>query len=139
MLILDSPRNIGKMDAKNIKVTVESSDQVAVVPKTVNIKRIDSLSPNESERFSFVFLTTKDGETRNYPINITVEYEDDLLEGEKHIISQYVGVYVTKPGEEIKTTPKLIIDRYDFEPHIVKAGENFTKNLSFTIPIAKRQ
>ncbi len=124
-------RNIGKMDAKNIKVTVESSDQVAVVPKTVNIKKIDSLSPNESERFSFVFLTTKDGETRNYPINITVEYEDDLLEGEKHIISQYVGVYVTKPGEEIKTTPKLIIDRYDFEPHIVKAGENFTMNLSF--------
>lgn len=125
-------KNVGKMDAKNIKVSVESSDQAAIVPKTVSIKKIESLAPNQSERLSFIFLTTKDGETRNYPINITVEYEDDLTEGqEKHTLTQYVGVYIVKPGDDIKTTPKLIIDKYSFEPNLVRAGENFTMSLSF--------
>jgi hypothetical protein len=124
-------KNIGKMDAKNIKVSVESSDQNGVVPKTVSIKKINSIGPDKSQNLSFVFLTTKDAETRNYPINITVEYEDDLVIEEKHILTQYVGVYVVKPGEEGKTTPKLIIDKYNFEPSIVRAGENYTMNLSF--------
>lgn len=124
-------KNMGKIDAKNIKVSVESSDQNGIVPKTVSIKKINSLSPNKSERLSFVFLTTKDAETRNYPINITVEYEDDLNEEEKHNLTQYVGVYVVKDGDDGKTVPKLIIDKYSFEPSLVKAGENFNMNLSF--------
>ena len=126
-----SLKNIGMIDAKNIKVSVESSDQNGVVPKTVSVKKINSISPDKSEKLNFVFLTTKDAETRNYPINITVEYEDDLSEGEKQTLTQYVGVYVVKPGEEIKTVPKLIIDKYSFEPALVKAGETFDMNLSF--------
>ncbi len=124
-------KNIGKIDAKNVKVTVESSDQNGIVPKTVSIKKVNSIAPNKSENLSFVFLTTKDAETKNYPINITIEYEDDLTVEEKHILTQYVGVYVVRPGEEGKTTPKLIIDKYNFEPSIVRAGENYTMNLSF--------
>ncbi|WP_025640761.1 COG1361 S-layer family protein [Schnuerera ultunensis] len=124
-------KNIGKIDAKNVKVTVESSDQNGIVPKTVSIKKVNSMAPNKSENLSFVFLTTKDAETKNYPINITIEYEDDLTVEEKHILTQYVGVYVVRPGEEGKTTPKLIIDKYNFEPSIVRAGENYTMNLSF--------
>lgn len=125
-------KNIGKIDAKNIKVSVESSDQSGIVPKSVSIKKLNSITPDKSERLSFVFLTTKEAETRNYPINITVEYEDDLMESqEKHTITQYIGIYVVKPGDEGKTIPKLIIDRYSFEPSMVKAGENYTMNLSF--------
>ncbi len=126
-----SLKNVGMIDAKNIKVTVESSDQNGVVPKTVSIKKINSIAPNKSERLNFVFLTTKDAETRNYPINITVEYEDELTGEEKNTLTQYVGVYVVKPGDDIKTVPKLIIDKYSFEPSLVKAGETFDMNLSF--------
>ncbi|SHH44581.1 COG1361 S-layer family protein [Sporanaerobacter acetigenes] len=132
-------KNIGKMDAKNIKVTVESSEPNAVVPKTASIKKINSIAPGKSQNLSFSFLATKDATTRNYPINITVEYEDELNAGkEKYTLTQYVGVYVVKPGEEIKTTPKLIIDKYSFEPALAKAGENFTMNLSFFNTNAKK-
>ena len=125
-------KNIGKIDAKNIKVAVESSDENGIVPKTVSIKKINSLAPNKSERLSFVFLTTKDAETRNYPINITVEYEDELnANEEKHTLTQYVGIYVSNPDEDAKGKPKLIIDKYNFEPSLVKAGEDFQMNLSF--------
>ena len=125
-------KNIGKIDAKNIKVSVESSDLDGVVPKTVSTKKINSLSPGNSQNLSFAFLTGKEAETRNYPINITVEYEDDLLTGEdNYTLTQYVGVFVVKPGDDIKTIPRLIIDKYNFEPSLVKAGENFTMNLSF--------
>ena len=125
-------KNIGKIDAKNIKVTVESSDENAIVPKTVSIKKIASLAPNTSEKLNFVFLTTKDSETRNYPINITVEYEDELSGNEeKHTLTQYVGVYISNPDDDAKGKPKLIIDKYNFEPSLVKAGENFQMNLSF--------
>mgnify|MGYP001301409634 CR=1 FL=1 len=130
--IVFSLKNQGKIPAKNIKVMVESSDLNGVVPKTVSTKKINSIEPGKAEDLSFLFLTGKDAETRNYPINITVEYEDDLLQGEnKYTLTQYVGVFVVKPGDDIKTIPRLIIDKYNFEPHLVKAGENFTMNLSF--------
>ena len=127
-----SLKNIGKIDAKNIKVMVESSDLAGVVPKTVSTKKINTLEPGKSQNLSFAFLTRKEAETRNYPINITIEYEDDLsAEGDKYTLTQYVGVFVVKPGDDIKTIPRLIIDKYNFEPNLVKAGENFTMNLSF--------
>ena len=127
-----SLKNVGKIDAKNIKVMVESSDLAGVVPKTVSTKKINTLEPGKSQNLSFAFLTGKEAETRNYPINITIEYEDDLsAEGDKYTLTQYVGVFVVKPGDDIKTIPRLIIDKYNFEPNLVKAGENFTMNLSF--------
>lgn len=123
-------KNMGKLDSRNITVKAESIDQNGLVPKSVSIKKINTIAPNKSTKMNFVFLATEDAETKNYPINITVEYEDDLSENnEKHTLTQYVGVYVTEPGELGK--PKLIIDKYSFEPNIVKAGENFVMNLSF--------
>lgn len=123
--------NTGEMDASNIVVKAESSDP-ALVPKSTSIKKIDHIKPNERKGLSFLFSPREEAETRNYPINITIEYEDELNKGSenKYILTQYVGAYVEKE-EEIKGKPKLIIDRYSFEPNIVKAGENFTMNLSF--------
>ncbi|MCF6465015.1 COG1361 S-layer family protein [Clostridium sp. Cult2] len=125
--------NSGEMDASNILVKLESTDP-ALVPKTTNIKKINSIKAGESESLSFIFTPTEEAQTRNYPINITVEYEDELNQGseDKYVLTQYVGAYVNKAGEgDGKGKPKLIIDRYSFEPSIVKAGENYTMNLSF--------
>lgn len=122
-------KNMGKLDATNIKVSVESADP-AVVPKTASIKKINTLEPGKSENLSFVFTPTQDATTKNYPINITVEYEDELNAGkDKYVVTQYVGVYVDNGSGKGK--PKLIIDQYSFEPAIAKAGENYTMNLSF--------
>ncbi|MCF6459697.1 COG1361 S-layer family protein [Clostridium sp. Cult3] len=128
--------NNGKLEASNIIVKVESGDP-SVVPKTASIKKINLLEADKSEHLTFIFTPTKDAETRNYPINISIEYEDELNQGteNKYLLTQYVGIYVNNPKEDEedspKGKPKLIIDKYNFEPSIVKAGENFTMNLSF--------
>ena len=128
-------RNNSDSDAVNILVKAESSDPTAVVPKSTSILKINSLEAGATENLSFTFTPTDDAITRNYPINITVEYEDDFNQDEdfKHTINQYVGMYVVAAGEESDTKgkPKLIIDKYSFEPQLVAAGENFKMNLSF--------
>ena len=124
--------NHGKLDASNIVVKVESSDP-AIVPKTASIKKIIGIAPEGTEHVDFVLSPTKEATAKNYPINITVEYEDELNSGkddEKYMLTQYVGVYVDKEDSG-KEKPKLIIDKYSFSPALVNAGENFVMNLSF--------
>ncbi|SCL87292.1 COG1361 S-layer family protein [Sporanaerobacter sp. PP17-6a] len=124
--------NHGKLDASNIVVKVESSDP-AIVPKTASIKKIIGIAPEGTEHVDFVLSPTKEATAKNYPINITVEYEDELNFGkddEKYMLTQYVGVYVDKEDSG-KEKPKLIIDKYSFSPALVNAGENFVMNLSF--------
>lgn len=125
-------RNNGGVTAKNILVKVESNDP-AIIPKTTNIKRINNILPNDKASLEFVFSPTQDAISKNYPINIYVEYEDDLNSpGEKRpILSQYAGVYVDGGGDSTKGKPRLIIDKYSFEPQLVRAGENFEMKLSF--------
>lgn len=127
--------NSGPISASNIIVKAESQDP-QVVPKSTSIIKIDNLKSGESKNIRFLFSPTQDAITRNYPIKITVEYQDIYSGAEKYTFEQYVGLnaYVAaKPGEEDtpKGKPKLIIDKYNFEPKLVKAGQNFTMSLSF--------
>ena len=129
-------RNNGGIKAENVLVKVESQDPAAVVPKSTSISRIASIEPESSESLEFIFTPTPDAITRNYPISITVEYEDDFnLDGEKRpTLNQYIGLYARNDDaddDDKKGTPRLIIDKYEFSPSMVKAGENFTMNLSF--------
>ncbi|MDR7869502.1 MAG: hypothetical protein RIN55_01495 [Tissierellaceae bacterium] len=125
-------RNNSDSDAVNVVIKAESSDS-AVVPKTTSILKLNSLKAGESQNLSFTFTPTEDAITRNYPINITVEYEDDFNQGSdyKHELNQYVGMYVVNGEDSGTNKAKLIIDKYSFEPQLVKAGENFEMRLSF--------
>ncbi len=123
-------KNLGQSDAKNIIIKAESKNMEGLVPKSVSQQRINSIAPEASENIVFKFLTTKTAETKNYPVEISIEYEDDIIPtGEKYTLNQFVGFFTS--GDENKSKPKLIIDKYNFEPSLVKAGENFTMNLSF--------
>ena len=126
-----SIRNQGQSDAKDIIVEAKSTDPSGVVPKSVSIVKLNSLAPQDSQDLEFKFLSTKAAETKNYPIEITVRYTDDL--GKEDTVNQFVGVFVVAPekGDPTKGKPKLIIDKYSFEPQLVKAGENFEMTLSF--------
>lgn len=130
-------RNNGSNNANNVLIKLESSDPSAVIPKTTSIKKINNIAANEKESLEFVFSPTKGSTTQNYPINISIEYQDDFSQDSetKYQINQYVGIYVNNPeketGDPIKTTPKLIIDKYNFDPGLVRAGENFQMHLSF--------
>lgn len=128
-------KNNSDSDAVNVIVRPESSDP-AIVPKSTSIVKINSIPAGESESLTFLFSPTEDAISRNYPINIIVEYEDEFNQDEeyKHTVNQYVGMNVvnkSKDGDSTKGKPKLIIDKYSFEPQLVKAGENFKMNLSF--------
>ena len=125
-------RNNGSIKAKNVLVKVESTDS-AIIPKSTSIKRINEIMPNDKVTLEFVFSPTQEAISKNYPISINVEYEDDLnLPGEKRpAINQYAGVYVDNEDSTSKSKPRLIIDKYSFEPQLVRAGENFQMKLSF--------
>jgi len=126
--------NSGPISASNIIIRAESQDP-QIVPKSNSIIKIDGLKSGESKNIRFLFSPTQDAITRNYPIKITVEYQDIYSGNEKYSIEQYVGLnaYVAdRPGEDTtKGKPKLIVDKYSFEPKLVKAGQNFTMSLSF--------
>lgn len=123
--------NDGALAAKNIIVKAESTDP-AILPRTNNIVNLGTINAGESKNVSFSFFATEDAENRNYPIQISVEYEDELNKDEKYTLNQYVGMYVEEgPDAGMGGKPKLIIDKYSFEPQLVKAGENFKMNLSF--------
>jgi hypothetical protein len=125
-------RNQGQMDARNIIVKAESADQNGLVSKTVSTIKLNAIEPGATETLNFKFLTTKSAESKNYPINITVEYVDDLVaEGENYSLNQFIGIFAASAGEELKSTPRLIIDKYNFKPALVQPGENFSMSLSF--------
>lgn len=126
-------RNNGGVNANNVLVKVESSDPT-IIPKTTSIKKINTIAADGKESLEFIFSPTADAITKNYPLNISIEYDDEFNQDSevKHKINQYVGIYVEKSGEDSsKGKPKLIIDKYNFTPQLVRAGENFEMNLSF--------
>lgn len=132
--------NKGEIKATNILVKAESME-AGIVPKSSSIIKLNSIEPGKAEVLEFVFASTKNVESKNYPISITVEYQDELNYGTdtSYTVTQYIGAYIeSKEEDEDKDEdkaslgkPKLIIDNYSFEPNIVKAGENFVMNLSF--------
>ncbi|MEY8414914.1 PEP-CTERM protein-sorting domain-containing protein [Tissierella praeacuta DSM 18095] len=124
-------RNQGQVAAEEIIIEAKSTDQTGLVPKSVSIVKLDSLEPDAIQELNFKFFTTKAAETKNYPIEITVKYIDEL--GKEDTVNQLIGIFVEAPDKDAaaKGKPKLIIDKYSFEPQLVKAGENFDMTLSF--------
>lgn len=126
-------KNQSKAKVSNVKVTLDSGDP-AMVPKTANVKKLDNLEPGKVSKLDFTFFATSEATTKNYPISINVEFDDQAAagaeEGKSNKITQYVGILVNG-ADSNKLTPRLIIDKYSFEPNIVRAGEKFDLNLSF--------
>ena len=138
-------RNQGQSVAKRIRASAKSDDPSGVVSRTVSDILVRDLAPGEEETVSYKFFTTKGGSTKNYPINIKIEYLDDFTEGkEPKTVEQIVGVFLNNPdnagdGKDAKkSTPKLIIDKYEFEPKLPLAGNEFEMNLSFYNTNAKK-
>lgn len=124
-------KNDSTITTSNIIVKAESTDS-AVVPRSTSIIKLNSIEPGKSQSLKFVFSPTESSITRNYPIRIVVEYGDQFSGGEKYSLEQYVGINVYNPADDgLTSKPKLIVDKYSFEPGLVKAGENFEMNLSF--------
>ena len=138
-------RNQGQSIAKRIRATAKSEDPTGVVSRTVSEILVRDLAPGEEETVSYKFFTTKGGATKNYPINIKIEYFDDFTDTkEPKTVEQIAGVFLNNPdnagdGKDAKkSTPKLIIDKYEFTPKLPLAGNEFEMNLSFYNTNAKK-
>lgn len=120
--------NSGNDTIDNIKVSLTYDK--AIVSKSLSTLMIDSLEKGQSRNLEFIMVATGEALTGNYPIAINVEYEDTRGSTPvKTTISQYVGVFVENGGG--KSVPRIIIDKYSFDPGDVKAGAEFTLNMSF--------
>jgi hypothetical protein len=135
--------NTGKVTAKNIKVTANYGTEGCVVPKSPSVQLTDSLSANSTYGFDFTFAGTSTAKTQNYPIAFDIEYEDgsETSEGTAKVIkyTQYTGVNISNPNnvddkdkDKAKSIPKIIISKYECNPIMVNAGDQFDLNMSFT-------
>ena len=126
--------NIGTDTARNVKVSITCED--GILPISNSTTFVDAIDKGQTKDLSFNLYANKTAVTKNHSITITVDYEgekDDKIE--KLTFNRYTGVYVEKSAEdaekETKTVPKIIINKYNFEPEEAKAGENFKLKLSF--------
>lgn len=131
-----SIKNIGKNKAQNIKISAISQDVEGLTPTTASTAIVPSLAPNEVASYSFGFKTTNSVGTKAYPVEIAIEYIDDGVSEEPHKITQMFSVNgvdweaeALKNKDLPKSTPILIIEKYDFEPQMIFAGTQFDINL----------
>lgn len=135
--------NTGRLVAKNLKVQANSQDQNGLASRTVSIMQLKELAPGEKKNFSYDFMVTPSAETKNYPVELKVEYTDDS-KAEAQSTSQIVGVFVKAPtdkndGKPVnESTPKLIIEDYYLEPQTIEAGKPFKLYLKFFNTNAKK-
>lgn len=120
-------RNDGKSRAGNIKISVKGDE--GIFSKSPDVKIIEGLEPGQSQEAQFVMFAGDQLKSKNYNIQISLEYEDPQKDNAKYTVSQYAGIYVN--GANSKLTPKIIINKYAFEPVIVRAGEEFNLDMSF--------
>jgi len=119
--------NKGKSNARNVKVTVKGED--GIISKSPDLLIIEDLPAGEQKKLEYILYANSDAKTKNYNIMINLEYEDSEKENTKYSVNQYAGVYVN--GGNSKITPKIIISNYNFEPKLVRAGEEFSMDLTF--------
>lgn len=135
--------NTGKVTAKNLKIQANSQDQNGLASRTVSIIQLKELAPGEKKNFSYDFMVTPSAETKNYPVELKVDYTDDT-KAEAQSTSQIVGVFVKAPVEKNdgkpvnESTPKLIIEDYYLEPQTIEAGKPFKLFLKFFNTNAKK-
>ncbi len=119
--------NQGKSNAKNVKLTVKGDE--GIISKSPDVRIIEGLAAGEHKKLEYMLYANSEAKTQNYNIMITLEYEEAEKPDTKHTVTQYAGVFVN--GGNSKITPKIIISNYNFEPKVVRAGEEFQLDLVF--------
>lgn len=124
--------NDGSLEVSDIKVSIVTGS--GIVCKTQSTMTIDYIEPGGAMRIEHELYALSDSATKNYPIEINVEYQNG---GEKQNITRYVGVFVENSEEDKDeekdpskvSTPRLIIDQYSISTGEAVAGQDFEVNL----------
>ncbi|HOE56172.1 MAG TPA: hypothetical protein PLI20_01055 [Bacillota bacterium] len=119
--------NEGVSAARNVKVTVKGED--GIISKSPDVKILEELAAGEVKKLEYILYANSEAKTQNHNLLINLEYEDAERDNSKNTVNQYAGIYVN--GGNNKITPKIIISNYSFEPKVVRAGEEFSLDLTF--------
>ncbi|WP_459129941.1 COG1361 S-layer family protein [Guggenheimella bovis] len=126
--------NRGKSDATRVMIK-SNIEGAGLVSKSISQFYEPNIAPGQTKHYEFTYLATQASETQNYPITFKVEYRDALNSEELQSAEQVTGLFVMNPTKDQKegknSTPKLIVDRYSFDPKLPEAGKEFEMKLSF--------
>ncbi|MCI8342721.1 MAG: hypothetical protein HFE62_05875 [Firmicutes bacterium] len=127
--------NSGDAEAKNVKVSAnEYGEGGNIVPKSASVISAGDIAPNGTYPVDFTFAATGASKTRNYTVEIKVEYEQN---GKAVSFSQYAGMNVSNPDNDDESEnkkeskPKIIVSEYKSDPLIVDAGGEFDLYMTF--------
>lgn len=118
--------NESSIEAEDVKVNLNIEKDI--ICKSLNIVSLGKLGKEQVKNVEFELYATAEAITKNYPIQINVEFENGIGgKKTKNNISQYIGVFV---NGGTGSTPKIIVDRYNIEPATIKAGDSFQLTMS---------
>lgn len=125
-----SLRNLGNLQARDVKVTLQGlKDDGIGLYQDSNFKSIDRIGGTAEAVVTYRLLPANKISHGNYGLTAKVEYRDQS--GKEYSTEHHFFVPVDGGGAGGGTVPKVILSRYNSEPSIVKAGENFSLNLTF--------
>ncbi|OEH86702.1 hypothetical protein BHU72_00030 [Desulfuribacillus stibiiarsenatis] len=125
-------RNTSAEEARNVKVTVNGGSEI--LPKSMPVQSFTTLKTNETRNINFAMFAKDGVETKNYPIQFTVEYETGTGSSKTtQSFSQFAGVLIENNEDDKpknKMTPKLILENYALDTEYTQAGKDFALSIS---------
>ncbi len=125
-------KNMSTIDMMNVEILLEGLDPQGMSVKGSNLIKYNKIEKGRQETFAFNVYASDELESGNYPVKYVVTYKDDTGAEFKDEYYHYVGV----KGDGIKeddseSKPKIIVSKYESDPLIVMAGEEFDLNIEF--------
>lgn len=117
-------KNKGTIEAKDVKVLVDGIGKNFVIVNNSNTQYLGAIAGGEAKNVKFQLQATDNIEKGGQVVDLKLSGKDIGEETYKFFVN--VG-----GGGGANSNPKLIIDRYSFQPNLVRAGQNFDMNLSF--------
>ncbi len=121
--------NRGQINAKDINIDLTGLNNEGIVLSHGGSRQyIDKLAAGAERNITYEIEPGSKVNDGSYPLTIKVSFKDES--GADYSDTQDVFVSVGKGGS-LNGAPKIIINRYESDPVIVKAGQNFVLHISF--------
>ncbi len=121
--------NRGGLKAKDINMDLTGLSNEGIVLKSGGSRQyINELAAGSEANVSYEIQPGSKVKDGSFPLTITVSFKDES--GTDYSDTQDVFVSVGKGGS-MNGAPKIIVSRYQSDPVIVRAGENFILSMDF--------
>ncbi|MBQ8590452.1 MAG: hypothetical protein IJ486_08395 [Firmicutes bacterium] len=118
-------KNNGTVDAEHLKIDAEIPS--GLLNKTTSTFVENRLAAGQSKDYQITLMATNESKDTTYPIKISVS---SLEDPNASTVMQYTSIYVkSKGGSANVSTPRLMVDTYDYGGGYVKAGDEFKLNV----------